>query len=65
MQLSTTTATESPYLDRQQAAQYLNVSPSWLAQHGRQAVPHYKFGGKCQYRRDELDNWVRQQRVAR
>lgn len=59
-----TTDTQQQFLTRRQAATYLGVSPKWLAQTGKHLVPHYKFGGSCQYKIDELSNWARQQRVS-
>lgn len=58
--------TASPYMSRREAAQYLNVSEKWMTWQGRAAaIPFYKFGGKCQYLRSDLDHWARQQRVTR
>lgn len=57
---------ESPFLTRRQTASVLNVSEKWLAQSGRDNGPRFhKFGGHCRYHVDDLNNWVRQQRVAR
>lgn len=56
----------SPFLTRREAAVALNVSEKWLAQSGRSAGPQFhKFGGHCRYHIDDLDNWVRQQKVMR
>lgn len=56
----------SPFLTRRQAASVLNVSEKWLAQSGRSTGPRFhKFGGHCRYHVDDVNNWVRQQRVAR
>jgi len=57
---------QSPFLTRRQTASALNVSEKWLAQSGRKTGPRFhKFGGHCRYHVDDLNNWVRQQRVAR
>ncbi|MCG2624702.1 helix-turn-helix domain-containing protein [Arthrobacter sp. I2-34] len=56
---------EQQYISRKDAAKYLGMSEKWLAQTGRYLVPHYKFGGSCQYKLSDLDNWARQQRVMR
>lgn len=53
----------SPFLSRDDAAKYLNVSAKWLAQGGRFKVPHYKFGNNVRYDKTELQLWVKQQRV--
>ena len=53
-------------LDKKQAAQYLGVSCSFLdkarsegAPGGRtQAPPFVRVGGRCLYRRADLDTWV-------
>lgn len=57
---------ESPYLTRKQAAVYLNVSESWLANGGRISGPRYsKFGNATRYHLDDLKSWARQQQVSR
>lgn len=56
----------SPFLTRRQTAFILNVSEKWLAQSGRSSGPRYhKFGSHCRYHVDDVNSWVRQQRVAR
>ncbi|MBP2413780.1 putative DNA-binding transcriptional regulator AlpA [Arthrobacter stackebrandtii] len=55
----------SEYLSRRQAADYLGLSVGWMATTGRACVPSYRVGGVMRYRRDELDAWVDSQRVAR
>lgn len=63
---STETGFRSPFLTRREAAAVLNVSEKWLAQSGRSAGPQFhKFGGHCRYHVDDLNNWVRQQKVMR
>lgn len=51
---------------RKEAAHYLGVKPSWLANNAgtRRAPAHLKLGGQVRYLRDDLDSWLRQQRVA-
>ena len=53
-------------MTRAQAAHYLGVKPSWLANNAgtRRAPAHLKLGGQVRYLRDDLDSWLRQQRVA-
>lgn len=54
------------FLTRRQVATYLNMSEKWLAQAGRSSGPTFhKFGGRCRYRLDDVDNWARQQRVTK
>lgn len=63
---SSVSGMESPFLTRKQTASVLNVSEKWLAQSGRSSGPRFhKFGGHCRYHVDDVNNWVRQQRVAR
>lgn len=57
---------QSPFLTRRQTASVLNVSEKWLAQSGRSSGPRFhKFGSHCRYHVDDVNSWVRQQRVAR
>lgn len=53
------------YLSRRDAAAYLGMSAKWLGQTGKSIVPYHKFGGSAMYKVSDLDNWARQQRVAR
>ncbi|WP_087006823.1 helix-turn-helix domain-containing protein [Brevibacterium yomogidense] len=74
--MSTATATASDQVEhvnivpialtRKQAAQYLGVRPSWLADNaGTSRAPvHVKFGNQVRYLRTDLDSWARQQRVV-
>lgn len=57
---------EAPeWMNRQQAAQYLNVSPAWLASaDGRRLVPSFKFGNQVRYSKTELERWAKAQRAA-
>lgn len=56
---------EPEFYSRKQAAAYLGVSEKWLAQTGMKiGPPRYKFGGMIRYRKTDLDNWARQQRVV-
>lgn len=51
---------------RDEAAQYLGVKASWLANNagtGRAPV-HVKLGAQVRYLREDLDSWLRQQRVV-
>ena len=49
----------SPYLKKQEAAEYLRVSMSKLNEWVRgNAFPHYKIGGRVLLKRDDLDKFV-------
>lgn len=53
-------------MTREQAAHYLGVKPSWLANNAgtRRAPVHVKLGAQVRYLRTDLDSWLRQQRVT-
>ena len=53
-------------MTRTQAAHYLGVKSSWLANNaGTSRAPvHVKLGAQVRYLRDDLDGWLRQQRVT-
>lgn len=55
-------------MTREEAAHYLGVSKTFLAQdatHRRHGVPFYKIGAKVVfYLRSELDNWLAAHKVA-
>jgi hypothetical protein len=52
----------SALLTRDQAADYLQVSPGWLRDHPE--VPYVKLGRLVRYRVEDLDAWAQSQRVA-
>lgn len=53
------------HLTTEQAAEYLGVSPSWLAQaRGRgDGPPFYKLGRSVRYIRASLDEWLSARQV--
>ncbi|MDD5036689.1 MAG: helix-turn-helix domain-containing protein [Methylococcaceae bacterium] len=56
-----TLKTPIPFLDREQAAEYLGVRPQTLASWattGRYNLPMIKVGRLCRYRKDDLDAWL-------
>jgi excisionase family DNA binding protein len=57
---------ESPYMNPEEAGKYLGVSLVTLQQWRYQGKgPAYmKIGGKVRYDRDDLDKWMRSQRVV-
>jgi excisionase family DNA binding protein len=64
VEANTTLLTE-PLLDVAQAAQLLNVRPSWLreAVRGRR-IPYLKLGKHVRFERAALEGWVASQRVS-
>lgn len=54
-------------MTREQAAIYLGVKPSWLANNAgmARAPVHVKLGAQVRYLLTDLDDWLRQQRVTR
>jgi hypothetical protein len=48
------------YLTREEAAEYLRISPAMLRDNYKH-IPSYKFGGKVLYTRKDLDGLVRPQ----
>jgi excisionase family DNA binding protein len=48
------------YLTREEAAEYLRVTPGILRDNPKH-IPSYKFGGKVLYTREDLDGLVRPQ----
>jgi excisionase family DNA binding protein len=55
----------TPLLDAQQAAELLNVPPSWLlAQARADKIPHIKLGRYVRFDPDDLAAWVASQRCA-
>jgi hypothetical protein len=48
------------YLIREEAAEYLRVTPAMLRDNYKH-IPSYKFGGKVLYTREDLDGMVRPQ----
>jgi hypothetical protein len=46
------------YLSREEAAEYLRISPGMLRDHYKH-IPSYKFGGKTLYAKKDLDGIVR------
>lgn len=59
------TAVTSPFLTRQQAAQYLMMTPGSLSNlHGQGKGPaYYKRGKLVYYRIEDLDAWITSGRV--
>ncbi|MFF2701536.1 helix-turn-helix domain-containing protein [Streptomyces cyaneofuscatus] len=53
------------YLDVSEAARYLDMSERWMYRESRKhGIPRYYFGGRLRFKLDDLDRWVKQQRVA-
>jgi len=51
--------TTEHWITLKEAAQHLNVSPSWLYQKGSQAgVPRANLGSKYRYKISDLDDWM-------
>lgn len=57
---------EPATMTREQAAHYLGIKASWLANNaGSSRAPvHAKLGGQVRYLRTDLDDWLRQQRIT-
>lgn len=45
------------YLNVDQAAEHLGVTPRWIYGHARE-IPHRKFGGFLRFTVVELDKWA-------
>jgi hypothetical protein len=60
--LTTDQGISARYLNRAEAAAYLNVTPRWLATGGYRVVPSLKFGRLVRYDPAELDRWAAEQR---
>ena len=57
--------TDGPvWLNTEGAAAFLGVSVGWIKQRrsaeGKLRIPHYRTGRLIRYRRDELENWLKQ-----
>jgi excisionase family DNA binding protein len=53
-------------LNREQAAEYIGVSYGTLANWDstkRFKIPRYKIGRLIRYKKEDLDNWLEQQKV--
>ena len=53
----------SPFLDVNQASEYLHVSVRWIYDH-RTELPHRRFGGQLRFTEAELDKWAAAQRYT-
>lgn len=48
--------------NREQAAEYLGVTPRWMANTGRDlGVPQLRIGGLVRYQPNEVRSWASQQ----
>lgn len=57
--------TQNDWLTRDEAAEYLRVSPVTLrnwAYTGRHNLPYYRHGQRVLYKRSELDEWLESQK---
>ena len=64
--LFSTIKNEDELLTRDQAAQYLGISPATLAvwaSTGRYTLPYVKYGKHVKYRKEELDAFIKRQTV--
>lgn len=52
------------FLDRKQAAEYIGMSDFWLEKHcnDEQGPRSFRYGRKIWYRREDLDQWIKQRR---
>lgn len=50
--------TRSMYLTREEAAQYLNLPPRWLANNARSGPRYIKVGGLVRYSVEALDTFM-------
>lgn len=57
--------TGSVYMDRKETAEYLGISPRWLANNVRTGPPHAKVGALVLYRLSDVERWMKQQEVRR
>jgi len=61
-------ASAAAFLTVKDAAEYLGLSPHTLYvwRHRRQGPPSFRMGprGRVMYRREALDNWIREQEQA-
>lgn len=53
-----TPVAEGVYLTRDEAAQYLNIPPSWLANNARRGPRYIKVGGLVRYSVTALDAYM-------
>jgi excisionase family DNA binding protein len=54
-------AAAAPLLNAKQAAELLNVPPSWLlAQARRDAIPHIRLGRYVRFVASDLEQWAQQ-----
>jgi len=63
MKTDTPTIRDTPWMDYAELSQYLGLSTSYLRQvsaEGR-GPPMIRFGRRCRFHKDEIDNWARQQ----
>lgn len=52
-------------LSRQEVADRLGVSKQWLIRNANEGPDYYKLpGGTIRYSEDDLNNWLRQRRIA-
>ncbi|MFJ6518664.1 helix-turn-helix domain-containing protein [Streptomyces filamentosus] len=55
----------SRFLGVAEAAEYLGMSPRWMYRDSRKhGLPRYYFGGRLRFMVDDLERWVRQQKVS-
>lgn len=50
--------TRSMYLTREEAAQYLNIPPRWLANNAKRGPRYIKIGGLVRYAVEALDSFM-------
>lgn len=65
--MSKKTYSPDDFLTREEAAEYLQVSPNTLRQWaytGRHSIPYYPHGKRVKYRRRDLDEWLESQKVT-
>lgn len=57
---------ETSFLNLQDAANYLGISPNTLYvwRHRRQGPPSFRMGRRVMYRITTLDQWVREQELS-
>lgn len=59
--------TENPYLNREQAAEYLHLSVSTLNQWATETPPRikmYKVGSRVLYKKSDLDEFVESGKIS-
>lgn len=57
--------TNSHYMDRRTAAQYMSISEKFLATHLNDGPKRIRVGSKAIYRLSDVEAWMRQQEVCR